>query len=330
MAHSRRYRKTRQGVPARLGCALAAFLACSQAALALDPRLTLAQYNHTSWVQSEGALIPAIGALAQTADGYLWFGTWQGLWRFDGLRFARWMPPSGQPLDEVVTALAASRTGGLWIGTRHGLQSLENGRLTDYSGRSGLTAGYVAALWQSPNGGLWMGAVQSNVSGITVLDPQAVAALPNAEVHSLSVDTTGNLWAATRGGFYVCPTADREHHCYPKAIDLQPEMTAGGGQAGAALKNVRSLLYDRDGSLWLGTEGQGLYLVATWQGGAVYAPRRAVERFRRSPAGGPGRQHLGGHQQRAGSLPGTQGGPVVHRPRTLGRCGTRHLCSALG
>src|ERR1039457_699195 len=52
---------------------------------ALDPSLSTTQYLHVSWTGEEGNALPAINALAQTTDGYLWLGTSTGLVRFDGM-----------------------------------------------------------------------------------------------------------------------------------------------------------------------------------------------------------------------------------------------------
>src|SRR5690348_1230645 len=120
--------ETSQGrfrTPALLCLLVASSLLIAPPAKALDPRLSLTQYIHTSWLLSEGEQFPNTNSLAQTADGYLWLGTWQGLWRFDGLRLTRWTPPPGETLDEAVLAMTPSSTGGLWIGTRQGLQKLE-------------------------------------------------------------------------------------------------------------------------------------------------------------------------------------------------------------
>jgi ligand-binding sensor domain-containing protein len=46
----------------------------------------LRDYRHTSWGANEG--VPAqIPALSQTPDGWLWLGTADGLYRFDGITF---------------------------------------------------------------------------------------------------------------------------------------------------------------------------------------------------------------------------------------------------
>src|SRR5271170_4508510 len=68
-------------------------LACSCAA-AFDSDRTIEQVAHTAWGPKDGAPSP-ITALAQTSDGYLWLGSPDGLYRFDGVAFERYQPQSG-------------------------------------------------------------------------------------------------------------------------------------------------------------------------------------------------------------------------------------------
>ena len=56
-------------------------------ARALDPEKSLSQYALDVWTTENGLPQNSVTALAQTSDGYLWIGTYQGLARFDGLRF---------------------------------------------------------------------------------------------------------------------------------------------------------------------------------------------------------------------------------------------------
>ena len=67
-------------------------------ALALDPSLEVNQYARTTWRVRNGFSLGNIYAIAQTPDGYLWFGTELGLVRFDGVRSTPWQPPAGQHL----------------------------------------------------------------------------------------------------------------------------------------------------------------------------------------------------------------------------------------
>ena len=57
-------------------------------AWALDPTRSVAQFHHTSWTVADG--MPAdIWAITQTQDGYLFLGSVNGLYRFDGVRVER-------------------------------------------------------------------------------------------------------------------------------------------------------------------------------------------------------------------------------------------------
>src|SRR5580698_6374289 len=66
----------------------------------LNPNRNISQYAHTSWRIQEGFFNGRATRVAQTTDGYLWFGTHNGLMRFDGVRFMPWTPPLGSRLPE--------------------------------------------------------------------------------------------------------------------------------------------------------------------------------------------------------------------------------------
>jgi len=136
-------------------------LACSCAA-AFDSDRTIAQFAHTAWGPKDGSP-GAIEALAQSVDGYLWLGSSDGLYRFDGVVFEHYQPQSGGSLPtQAIYSLLALPNGDLWIGFSSGAISLlRNGNATNYSVREGV-----------PNGGIW----------------------------SLAQDREGTIWAAASGG----------------------------------------------------------------------------------------------------------------------------------
>lgn len=72
-----------------------------------------------NWQTDDGLPRNIINAIAQDQRGFLWFGTPQGLIRFDGARF---LAQEGEASPELaqgfVQALQAARDGSLWIATR--------------------------------------------------------------------------------------------------------------------------------------------------------------------------------------------------------------------
>jgi ligand-binding sensor domain-containing protein len=118
---------------------------------------TIGQFVHTGWTAKDGA--PAVYALAQTTDGFLWLGTKQGLYRFDGVSFERYEPPSGPAFQSSnVAALLALPNGDLWIGFRDkGASRLRDGRNTNYTASDGLPSTEARCLAQDHEGAFGLG-----------------------------------------------------------------------------------------------------------------------------------------------------------------------------
>ena len=114
---------------------------------------TIAQFAHTAWGANDGAPGPVL-ALAQGLDGYLWLGTPDGLYRFDGVLSERYEPQSGGPFPVgAVTALLALPDGSLWIAFRPGAISLlRNGKARNFTDRDGLSSPGIRHFAQDQEG----------------------------------------------------------------------------------------------------------------------------------------------------------------------------------
>lgn len=111
-------------------------------------------YKRTSFTAEQGAP-GSVNAIAQTADGFLWIGTTQGLWRFDGIRFER-MPALEKIGGSGVSALLATRRGELWIGYGFGgVARTRGGHILPASpGRA--PKGWTESMSEAPDGALWV------------------------------------------------------------------------------------------------------------------------------------------------------------------------------
>src|SRR5690606_21602205 len=86
-------------------------------AAANSPR-PLDQYTLESWDTSDGLPHSTVQSIAQTRDGYLWLGTWEGLARYNGLEMRVFDRTNTPALgDSGIRVLLAARDGALWIGT---------------------------------------------------------------------------------------------------------------------------------------------------------------------------------------------------------------------
>ena len=133
-------------------CVLLGACTCS---FALNPSLDISQYARTTWRIRNGFSLGNIYAMAQTPDGYLWFGTESGLVRFDGVRSVTWQPPAGQQLpDKGAYSLLVTRDGTLWIGTFTGLASWDGASLTNYPE---FDKRFVTSMLEDREGTVWAG-----------------------------------------------------------------------------------------------------------------------------------------------------------------------------
>src|SRR5215471_1665950 len=98
-------------------------------ALALDSTRSITQYAQTHYETRDGMPHGLANSIAQTADGYLWTGSEEGLARFDGASFTIFdhRRTEGIPTNEF-TSLTVDAAGTLWAGTReHGILHLVDG-----------------------------------------------------------------------------------------------------------------------------------------------------------------------------------------------------------
>src|ERR1035438_8548171 len=84
----------------------------------LDPKLAITQFGHDVWTTSNGLPQDSVRAIAQTADGYLWFSSTACLARFDGINFTEFNGSNTPVLrHSTMSTLLAVPDGSLWIGT---------------------------------------------------------------------------------------------------------------------------------------------------------------------------------------------------------------------
>jgi ligand-binding sensor domain-containing protein len=262
--------------------ALGLLVAWCPSVFALDPSLDINQYAHTAWKSRDGFFDGAVLAIAQTPDGYLWLGTEFGLLRFDGVRSVPWQPPTGEQLPSTsIVSLVASRDGTLWIGTRRGLASWKDGKLTHYHE---LDAQSVAALLEDREGMVWAG-TWTTTGRLCEIHSTRVSCHGEdgslgSGVLSLREDSSGNLWAGAATGLWrwkpgppkLYPMAETEIRGLIEGDNgaILISMPSGNKQfldgkvepyllpASWPQFRAESLLRDRDGVLWIGTQDRGL------------------------------------------------------------------------
>lgn len=269
--------------------ALGILVGGNQRFFALDPPLQVSQYAHTAWTLREGFSVGNIFDIAQTEDGYLWFGGESGLFRFDGINAIPWRPPGLLPSERFAFRLLGARDGKLWIGTFRGLYSWNGRALTRYPELDGKVVG---ALLEDREGTIWAGTWTSRPARLCAIGDTVRCYDDDSfgkTVGGMREDSSGIVWAITETGLWRCkpgpPAQIAKTLLDPSALseakDGQLVMAAYGksvlrfdgkkiqtlflpspDKANRSLRerevDANKLLSDRNGGLWIGTVARGL------------------------------------------------------------------------
>ncbi len=216
--------------------------------------------------------------LIQDRTGYLWFGTYNGIDRYDGNRFTSYTHDPGNPnsiSSGTVQALCEDKDGNLWIGSSLGLDKFERAtgsfsHVFPHAPASGAYfSSYVLSLCEDTSGVLWIGTAdglmrfdQSSGEIRTFrhdsTDPRSIS---NNYVHSLLEDSRGSVWVGTGNGL------DKLDRKTGRFIHYWQDPKHGAGTIRIEWNNsieyslsseINSLYEDHSGMIWLCTNGEGL------------------------------------------------------------------------
>ena len=117
-----------------------------------------AQFHFDSWTADSGLPQNIVTAIRQTRDGYLWIATFDGLARFDGVRFTVFNRANSPGIySNRFTSLFEDTRGDLWMGTEIGaVTRYTGGRFITYSAPNGLSARFVRAFSGDAAGNVWV------------------------------------------------------------------------------------------------------------------------------------------------------------------------------
>ncbi len=238
------------------------------------------------WQTYEGLPDNSISGVAQAADGYLWVATLGGLMRFNGDKFEEFsmLRIPGIP-NRVVRNLFQDQRGRLWLAMDRGaVVCLENDSVRVFAAAEGLEDTRVAAMAEDRAGAIWL-ACSSAFYRISLAEGKlsrygTEEGLPSGGNSWIMADQQGQLWFARgthiglfRDGKWLTQlTLDQNQLRLCAANDGSIWICSGtqifkykeGGKLEERGKfphqvEVRVMLEDHTGALWIGTTADGLF-----------------------------------------------------------------------
>jgi PAS domain S-box-containing protein len=250
--------------------------------LALDEEKNIDQYGHDTWTSQNGLPGETVYQILQSPDGYLWSRTSAGLVRFDGARFVLVNPiVGGQRVNEPVKAICLGSDGDLLVRTVSRTLLYKNGVFSDYLPLGALPDGDTRQVFETKEHELFVGSdgYIYRIRGATMTALRSETGFADAFVQAHD----GTVWIGTLAGLFtyrddkLAPFATNltnpavrtlaEDHAHVVWVGMLNGLYRFEGNP-LALKRVASdvitssvvaIQEDRQGNLWVATNGAGLF-----------------------------------------------------------------------
>jgi ligand-binding sensor domain-containing protein len=150
-----------------------------------------------------------INALLKGKDGYIYAGSTNGLYKFDGINFLP-ISFSKAPVHDTITALFEDATGSMWVGFKNGkLAKKTNGQLQFLDPPEGSPRLAITCFLQDQQRNIWFGTngeglYRFNNDHLYLIDEEN--GLSDKHIHGLAMASDGKILAITDQGINICST----------------------------------------------------------------------------------------------------------------------------
>jgi ligand-binding sensor domain-containing protein/signal transduction histidine kinase/CheY-like chemotaxis protein/AraC-like DNA-binding protein len=241
--------------------------------LFVNPTIIFAQnpqlkFKHIN--SQQGLSNSTIEAIYQDSRGFIWFGTRDGLNRYDGYEitvFKNNPLDSNTISDNYIRCIYEDASHNLWIGTSNGLNRFNPGKNTfaqykhHSKNTSELSNNSINSIYKDSKGTLWIGSADGCLNQLDAKTNSfrhfyyTEAAINNGEnkqINYLFEDNKANLWVGTEKGLKLF---DRKTHSFKSANTVFNQLTDELNYP------VNVIQEDKAGNIWLGIENNGLMVI---------------------------------------------------------------------
>ncbi len=216
----------------------------------------------------DGLSQSTVTAIAKDSLGFMWFGTYEGLNRYDGYEFKIYKvedKPSNGLSDNLIKCLLVDSKGVLWIGTANGLSiyDREKDKFTSYKHDENdiTTLGeiQITAIYEDKEGTVWIGTFGGGLNRFNAHDSTFTRFINNKNIpgtisdnsiQCLYEDRQGNFWVGTLGG--GLNKFDRSRNTFTNFIHDEKNISTIAGNS------VHEIVEDVNGNLLLAVWEKGI------------------------------------------------------------------------
>ena len=221
------------------------------------------QFNRLT--QAEGLSNKNVNCILQDHNGFMWFGTNEGLNRYDGYSFTVYRTStrdSNSIASNYITCLYEDSSGLLWIGTKGGglnIYSSKTEKFIRYMFEPGkansISSNDVLSIYYQSRNKIWLG---TDGGGLNVFDYDSGkfkqfntgnnhGSISSNEIIAMEGGLSGNMWIGTWNGGLNLKNPGKD------------KFSTLANSDGFQVKHIWSLTNEKDQKLWIGTFGYGLY-----------------------------------------------------------------------
>jgi ligand-binding sensor domain-containing protein/signal transduction histidine kinase/DNA-binding response OmpR family regulator len=206
----------------------------------------------------EGLSNKIVKCILKDHNGFMWFGTWGGLNKYDGTKFVVYekdpVNPNGLS-NGVINTLIEDRKHRIWIGTANGVNiynpELDNFEYVPILNNKNLF--YVRSLYCDRDNNIWIGTAGNGLYKYCQENKQITSfkhrdddssSISSNFVSSVVEDNDGNIWVGTRTGLDLLrPDNGQFVHYQSDENDIST----------LSCNSITAMALGKDGELWIGT-----------------------------------------------------------------------------
>ena len=206
----------------------------------------------------------------QDSRGYMWFGTRNGLNKYDGYNFEVFLNQPGDSTsisNNHILSITEDTLGNLWIGTNNGLNKLDvttntfNRYIHNPDNKNSLTHNLVASLFVDSKGNLWAGTdnglnlYRNKTDDFERFNPENI--FSNNTINSIAATHDNRLVLGTMyQGLVILETGTNNKNHIFAIYQNQPDNANS-----LSSDQIRSVFVDSKDNIWIGTISNGLNLL---------------------------------------------------------------------